>query len=498
MRVGVGNVLRRRWRVLVPVLATVVLLAPLAWLWFGSLVPPRYSVLEMGGADYGGGAGSFLHDHAPVGGGPRESVADLVADPERPADVRVDLTAAQTTLTVGGQTIPGYTLNGTSPGPTIHAVQGQLLEVHLHDADVVGGVTLHWHGIDVPNAMDGTSGVTQDAVMPGQDFVYRFVVNDAGTYWYHSHQLANAQVAGGLLGALVVAPKTPVPQAVDTLVLSHTYGGVRTLNGSPGDQHVAAGPGQTVRVRLVNTDSGLIQTWASAPYEVLAVDGHDVHGPTPVTGEAYTLTAGGRVDLGVTMPADGTPVRVQVSKGNAVVLGRSGADVAPPPQPTGVVDLLTYGTPAPLGFDPATADRHFQYSIGHQPGFVDGKPGLWWSVNGKLFPHIPMMMVSEGDVVEVHLENHSGEVHPMHLHGHHAVVLARNGVAATGSPWWFDSLNVADGESYDIAFVADNPGIWMDHCHNLQHAADGMIVHLMYTGVTTPYAVGGPHHNVPE
>ena len=86
----------------------------------------------------------------------------------------------------------------------------------------------------------------------------------------------------------------------------------------------------------------------------------------------------------------------------------------------------------------------------------------------------------------------------MHLHGHHAVVLSRDGVAATGSPWWFDSLNVADGETYEVAFVANNPGLWMDHCHNLQHAADGMIVHLMYTGVTTPFVIGGPRRNRPE
>ena len=69
------------------------------------------------------------------------------------------------------------------------------------------------------------------------------------------------------------------------------------------------------------------------------------------------------------------------------------------------------------------------------------------------------------------ISNDSGDVHPMHLHGHHAVVLSRNGVPSTGSPWWVDSLNVADGDTYEIAFVADNPGIWMDHCHNLEHAA---------------------------
>jgi FtsP/CotA-like multicopper oxidase with cupredoxin domain len=86
----------------------------------------------------------------------------------------------------------------------------------------------------------------------------------------------------------------------------------------------------------------------------------------------------------------------------------------------------------------------------------------------------------------VHIENRSGEVHPMHLHGHHVVVLARNGVTATGSPWWVDSLNVLANESYDVAFVADNPGIWMDHCHNLKHAAQGMVAHLMYEGFDTP------------
>jgi len=100
-------------------------------------------------------------------------------------------------------------------------------------------------------------------------------------------------------------------------------------------------------------------------------------------------------------------------------------------------------------------------------------------------------VVREGDVVTMHIDNHSGEVHPMHLHGHHAVVLARNGVAATGSQWWFDTLNVADKETYDVAFVADNPGVWMDHCHNLQHAADGMVAHLMYEGVSTPFTING-------
>ena len=86
----------------------------------------------------------------------------------------------------------------------------------------------------------------------------------------------------------------------------------------------------------------------------------------------------------------------------------------------------------------------------------------------------------------------------MHLHGHHAVVLSRDGVRSTGSPLWVDSLNVGDGETYDIAFVADNPGIWMDHCHNLPHAEEGLVAHLAYEGVTTPFAVGGSERNAAE
>lgn len=472
-------------------------LAPLAYLWQASLVPKRYSVMSMGELDYGGGPQTDGHSslHSGSGSGLR-SVDQLIADPARQADLRVELVAAQQTFTVGGRTIAGFTLNGHSPGPLIAATQGQLVEVHLKNQSVLYGVTLHWHGIDVPNAMDGVAGVTQNEVPIGGEFTYRFVADQVGTYWYHAHQTSDAEVAGGLFGALVVQPRQGVPEPVDVVAISHTYDSVRSLNGVAGDLRVAARPGQQVRVRVINTDNGAIQTWASVPYRLLATDGDDVHQPTPVTDRTTTVTAGGRADIGVTMPADGTPVRVQISRGSAVILGEG--DLAVPPQPTQILDLMSYGSPAPLGFDPAQAARKFSYSIGQRPGFVRGKPGLWWSVNGHLYPDVPMFVVNEGDVVTMHIDNHSGDAHPMHLHGHHAVVMARNGIPATGSPWWVDSLNVLDGETMDIAFVADNPGVWMDHCHNLTHAAQGMVAHLMYTGVTTPYAIGGAEENAPE
>ncbi|QNN55013.1 multicopper oxidase family protein [Nocardioides mesophilus] len=429
------------------------------------------------------------------------SVAGLVADPDRAADVTVELVARrQQVRLASGRTIEGYTLNGSTPGPLMEVRQGQLLEVHLRNENVGDGVTLHWHGVDVPNAEDGVAGVTQDAVPAGAEHTYRFVADQAGTYWYHSHQVSHEQVLRGLLGPLVVHPRSRRDPAgtTDVVALAHLYSGTATLNGREGDVPVAAAAGGTVRVRLINTDNGPLRAWAAAPYRVLALDGTDVHGPTPVRDEAVTVTAGGRVDLEVTVPDDGSAVRLQVGGDTALVIGPAGTTAPAAPEPDRELDLLDYGSPAPLGFDPDRADRDFRYEIGRRPGFLDGRPGLWWTVNGHVYPDMPMFVVHEGDVVRVRIENHSGDVHPMHLHGHHAVVLSRDGRRATGSPWWFDSLNVNDGESFEVAFVADNPGVWMDHCHNLQHATEGLVTHLMYDDVTTPFRVGDEAENAPE
>lgn len=86
----------------------------------------------------------------------------------------------------------------------------------------------------------------------------------------------------------------------------------------------------------------------------------------------------------------------------------------------------------------------------------------------------------------------------MHLHGHHIHVLSKNGLPVSGSPLVLDTLLVEPGDVYEVAFTADNPGLWMDHCHNLDHAARGMTMHLAYEGVTTPYTLGGPKGNYPE
>ena len=139
----------------------------------------------------------------------------------------------------------------------------------------------------MPNADDGVAGVTQDAVPVGGDFTYRFIADQAGTYWYHSHQVADPQVRGGLLGGLIVKPRRDRPTPHDVLAVAHTYGGTRTINGKVGDLAVPARAGDTVRVRVVNTDNQPMPIWTDAPYRVLAVDGTAVHDPGWSSGRVW-------------------------------------------------------------------------------------------------------------------------------------------------------------------------------------------------------------------
>ncbi|GIE88747.1 multicopper oxidase family protein [Actinoplanes regularis] len=477
-------------RAVIAVSASLAVVGPIGFFWSDSLVPDTYDMAEMGYPDYGGGpaGGHNLYgdqppaEHYRYGDEPPAeshhyagiSVADLKG-PSGTPDVAVTLTTRQS----GNR----YTVNGTSPGPEIRAVQGQLIQVTLVNESVRDGVTLHWHGVDVPNAEDGVAGITQDAVRPGQTYVYRFVARSAGTYWYHSHQVSHVQVRNGLFGALVILPRPDAERG--TVAAVHTYQGKRTINGVPG---VSPLTGRLVRV--INTDSGPIRVWVSgASFQVVAIDGRDLHEPAVVENKAILVTAGARVDLRLSSSA-----RVDVGGGAAVAAPGSRAAALP----RAILDLLSYGTPAPLGFDPARSDRRFRYDIGRRFGFLNGKPGNWWTVNGHLFPNVPMFMASTGDIVRMTIHNGTGEVHPMHLHGHHMVVLSRNGVASTGSPWWTDSLDVLQGDTFEVAFVADNPGIWADHCHNLKHVPEGLVAHLMYTGVRSSFLVGGPARNVPE
>ncbi|WP_327644409.1 multicopper oxidase family protein [Micromonospora zamorensis] len=390
--------------------------------------------------------------------------ARTVGEPTR----RFTLTAATATVRAGGRDVAAWAFNAQVPGPELTATVGDVIEVTLRNRDIAKGVTLHWHGYDVPNSQDGVPGVTQAAVRPGQEFVYRFRADQVGTYWYHTHSVSDVGVRMGLYGVLVVRP-TPVT-GVDVTVPVHTLAGVALPE--PRTEPVEAGV--PVRLRLINTDSTTHRyALAGTPFRVAAIDGSDLHGPTPLVDTAVPIPAGGRYDLVFTAPA--TPVALFVD-GRAVY---STGPVSAATTAWPVLDPLTYGRASAVPW--SRFDREFTLVLDRGLDLRGLLPRYAHTVNGAADPDIPPQVVRLGDAVKFTIVNRSQIVHPWHLHGHHVLVLSRNDRRATGSPLWLDSFDVRPGDVWEVAFRADNPGMWANHCHNLAHAEAGMTLHLMYS-----------------
>ncbi|MEV2240988.1 multicopper oxidase family protein [Micromonospora sp. NPDC049891] len=449
----------------------------------------------------GTGAGLSVLSSGPehtVGGGPGPSrrptvsVADLRGpDTPAPGGVRraYGVTARKAPVRLpSGADVDAWTFDGATPGPQLTATQGDLVEVRLVNQDIDEGVTMHWHGYDVPCGEDGVPGLSQPAVAPGAAFLYRFRADQVGTYWYHTHYASHVGVRRGLYGVLVVTPRTdPDPADLDLVVPVHTFSGGPAVAGV---EHVAAA-GATVRMRLVNTDSDPRRfALAGTPFRVVAVDGRDLHEPGETSRTALRIAAGGRRDLVFAMPE--TAVALLVDGVAAVWLrprpdapdGEAATqDTAAWPE----LDLFTYGTSTPVPLRTATADRHFTLVLDRGLAMVDGRPAFAQTVNGRGHPSIPDQIVTDGDIVRFTVVNRSLETHPWHLHGHPVLILSRNGEPSSGSPLWMDTFDVRPGEVWEVVFQANNRGIWMNHCHNLPHADQGMMLRLRYDGVSTPF-----------
>ncbi|MGR0158752.1 multicopper oxidase family protein [Paenarthrobacter nitroguajacolicus] len=475
-----------------------------------------------------GGTGVAVKDPTPV--------TSLIGVASADAVVRhYELTARVEQVTLpSGQTTEAWTY-GSLPGPALEAQLGEVMEVVLNNRDVAAGVTLHWHGYDVPNAMDGVAGATQDAVMPGESMTYRFTAAQTGTYWYHTHQDSAEGVRKGLYGTFVVHHPTLPRADTDIVVAGHDLSGLGLLGSSDRVTSHLATTGSSVRVRLINTDSVqqrfLVQ---GTSFKAVAIDGTEVNQPQEVTDKIVRLGAGGRADIAFTMPDSPVTVRTDAAASAVVVISPAGsvaanqvtkaAETVPEKAKAGVfttlpvLDLLEYGKPL-AGKQDGVAE---QKGVGEQEGagtssgpgpaisreevmvldrqfrFVDGVPRYAFTVNGAAYPLVPSIEVAEGDTVKVTIVNRTSEPHPMHPHGHHVQVLSRNGVPPSGSPLILDTIDVLPGEVWELLLYANNPGIWMDHCHNLDHAAEGMMMLLKYQGVSSPFVHGGHSHNRPE
>lgn len=408
-----------------------------------------------------------------------------------------------------------WAYGGQVPGPVIRARQGERLRVRVENA-LAQETTVHWHGLRVPNAMDGVPGLTQKAIAPGASFDYAFDLPDAGTYWYHPHANGAEQVGRGLYGALIVEEKDPPRVDRDLLWvlddwrlrpdgaispdfgafmdMSHggRLGNIVTINGKP-PADLAVRTGERLRLRLVNVANARIfaLNFGTLRPIVLTLDGQPV-APHEVPGGRVMLGPGQRADIVVDMtgrPGDVAALRDDYYDRWAYQLlslryGAVPLRETPLPPPAALA-----GNPVA---EPKLAGARRERIVfgggmmGRMGGArLDGRNvslqemmrlGLGWAVNGVVgrgHNPPPVLSLARGQNCILELVNDTAWPHPIHLHGHFFRVLSRNG-APTLHREWADTVLLAPSERAEVALVADNPGGWMFHCHILEHQVGGM------------------------
>ncbi|MEM9422377.1 MAG: multicopper oxidase family protein [Pseudomonadota bacterium] len=371
--------------------------------------------------------------------------------------------------------------------------------------------SIHWHGQRVVNAVDGVPGLTQAPIKPGETFHQTISFPDPGTYWYHPHLDSQEAVGRGLISPLIIEEEEPI--AVDhdltALVSRHIVGANGKVLSDFGEVFPSRWPkgtkntwfingrklmegtaraGETVRLRIIN-GSTMWPFFTELPdFEVFvaAIDGHPLSSPIPLP-RSYALWPGQRYDLLFTVPdcSFSLDTGVGFSLLNMHVIGKVDAPRPLPRLPTNPIapiDLQNAKT-IPLkitrreqsGFEKARA------AVMTKMGKQDNT-GMDWFFNGATLTEAslcsggaaPLFHARKGQTVRIKMENTRINVHPMHLHGHSCFTISPNGeVIDYGAVR--DTVNLLGNSKIEIAFVADNPGRWMLHCHDLRHQAQGMM-----------------------
>jgi FtsP/CotA-like multicopper oxidase with cupredoxin domain len=406
-----------------------------------------------------------------------------------------------------GLVVPAWVYNGQVPGPLIRIREGERVRIAFrNEIDIQTAV--HWHGLQIPNGMDGAAGVTQVPVGQGQEFVYEFEPRPAGTYIYHAHGHGGQahELDMGLVAPLIIDPAgEDLPSDRELLLVldeweapetNHATGitgtldryNVGTINGkaAPATEPVTVQQGELVRLRIINTGftlHGLVFE-GHAPW-VTHVDGR----PLPYPQQVRYVQVAPYERLDALLLAD-NPGEWRVydpvwqNRGMTMILRYEGkkdhpeSTWAPQPLPAGWERFPRYnglaaGSPisAPGSFDQV-------YKVVIQMDMTANK--MAWTINGESWPDVTPMQVRAGERVRLRLGNMTMEDHPMHLHGHSFQVIGING-QFLGEPWFVkDTVNLRPMNTIDVAFVADNPGKWLLHCHQAHHADDGLSTLILY------------------
>jgi FtsP/CotA-like multicopper oxidase with cupredoxin domain len=422
--------------------------------------------------------------------------AESVAEPPAPGAVHVELEARETGWEIApGRTIAGYGYNGQVPGPVIEARQGVPLEIRFTNR-LPEATLIHWHGLRVPSAMDGTDDV-QPLVQPGETFTYRFTPKDAGTFWYHPHTNETVQLEKGLYGALIArGPDEPVVDREQVLVFDDLkldragriakFGGLKQRHdGREGDVRLVNGTvepeltiaaGQIERWRIVNASSAryLRLSLGGVPFRIIGTDGGLVEAPIEVT--EVLLPAADRAEILVGPLAEGQTLAVEALRYDRMTIGRRGTErfatlrVGPAkPSIASIPERLR--TIEPLAPSDAAPTRTVKLSVGFSL-----RRGMDFLVNGEM--HHQDQPVKVGTLQVWDIVNTSLMDHPFHLHGFFFQVLSVNGKPPAYRSWE-DVVNLPPRSRVRIAWMPDDrPGGWMYHCHILEHHEAGMMGHF--------------------
>jgi len=419
----------------------------------------------------------------------------------------VELTAAPAELPrPDGPPLRVWAYNGQVPGPVLRVRLGQTLRVRFRN-QLPQPTTIHWHGVRVPNGMDGVPNLTQPPVEPGGSFVYEFTPKDAGTFWYHPHVRSSEQVERGLYGVLIVEDPQPAPYSQDVvwvlddwlldeqrqifpefntphdLMHDGRWGNVVIVNGRTGTR-LGVRADERIRLRLLNSANGRVfmPDLGALDARIIAVDGLYLREPVPYRG--FEIAPGNRVDLDITFGTAASGVYQIVDRFYArmpnplaeiVVDGAAAAAAARFPSPA--------HARVPAWREALREPVAKQFRLNARRG---GEHGIEWTINEQAFgghAHAgpPAFTMRAGAFQHLQFVNESYRLHPMHLHGMFFRLLARNG-APVDEPFFRDTVLIHPRETIDLGLVPEDPGRWMMHCHVLEHAEAGMMTYLEVLG----------------